>query len=286
MIQPKTFRYAVEDQVAILTLDRPESLNSLTFEVYAELRDVVRALGDEEGVRSVVLTGAGRGFCSGGSVTDIIAPLLDMDGAARMAFTRMTGELIGNIRRLDKPVVAALNGVAAGAGAVIALACDFRIASEKTKLAYLFVKVGLAGADMGAAWLLPRVIGLGRATELLMLGEPVTAVEAERIGLVHRVVPPEAVLAEARALARRLAEGPQFALGMTKRMLDAEFTMDLATALEAEAQAQQICMGHPDFQEGYRAFVEKRPLTFQGVVRTTAAPAAPAPTDPTPRSKG
>jgi enoyl-CoA hydratase/carnithine racemase len=212
----------------------------------------------------VILTGAGRGFCSGGSVHDIIGPLFDMTPAERLAFTRMTGALIGAIRQLRKPVVAAINGVAAGAGAVIALACDFRVMSDKAKIAFLFAKVGLAGADMGAAWLLPQVIGLARANELLMLGEPVVADEALRIGLTNRVVAPERVLDEARALAQRLARGPLFALGMTKEMLNREPSLTLEAALEAEAQAQQICMATRDFREAYEAFVAKREPKFEG----------------------
>jgi enoyl-CoA hydratase/carnithine racemase len=264
MIAPKTFRYEVRDHVATLTLDRPDTLNSLTFEVYAELRDTFVALAAEDDVHSVIVTGAGRGFCSGGSVHDIIGPLFAMDAAGRMQFTRMTGALIGAIRALRKPVVAAVNGVAAGAGAVIALACDFRVFSEKAKIAFLFVKVGLAGADMGAAWLLPQVIGVARATELLMLGEPVPAPEALALGLAHRVVAPERVLDEARALAERLARGPRFALGMTKEMLNREPSMSLEEALEAEAQAQQICMATRDFREAYEAFVAKREPKFEG----------------------
>jgi enoyl-CoA hydratase/carnithine racemase len=265
MLDTKSFRSVVDgDGVATLTLDRPDTLNSLTFEVYAELRDTFRRLESVPEVKAVVLTGAGRGFCSGGSVHEIIGPLFEMDAAGRMAFTRMTGELIGAIRALRKPVVGALNGVAAGAGAVIALACDFRVMSEEAKIAFLFVKVGLAGADMGAAWLLPQVVGLGRATEMLMLGEPVRAPEALSMGLVHRVVPKERVLDEATALARRLAAGPRFALGMTKEMLNREPTMSLEAALEAEAQAQQICMATRDFREAYEAFVQKREPKFSG----------------------
>ena len=263
MIAPRSFRFQLDDDgVGTITLDRPDSLNALTFEVYRELTDCLAALRREERLRSLIVTGAGRGFCSGGSVHEIIAPLLEMGAAERLAFTRLTGELIGNLRQLDRPIVAALPGIAAGAGAVIALACDFRVASERAKLAFLFVKVGLTGADMGAAWLLPQVVGLGRATELLMLGEAVPADEALRIGLVHRVVAPERLQEEALALARRLAAGPRFALGMTKRMLSAEVTLALHEALEAEAQAQQICMDHPDFAEGYRAFVDKRAPRF------------------------
>jgi enoyl-CoA hydratase/carnithine racemase len=265
MIAPKSFRYSLDESTGVgtITLDRPESLNSLTFEVYRELTDTLFALRSDGKLRALVITGAGRGFCSGGSVHDIIGPLFAMSAAERMAFTRMTGELIGNIRTLDRPIVAALNGVAAGAGAVIALACDFRIASEKAKIAFLFVKVGLAGADMGAAWLLPQVVGLARANELLMLGDPIVADEAQKIGLVNRVVAPEKVLDEAHALALRLARGPRFALGMTKRMLNVEPTMSLADALEAEAQAQQICMAHPDFKTAYEAFVAKREPSFE-----------------------
>jgi enoyl-CoA hydratase/carnithine racemase len=265
LISPRSFRYAVDgDGIATLTLDRPDTLNSLTFEIYAELRDTFRALESESAVKAVVLTGAGRGFCSGGSVHDIIGPLFEMTPAERLQFTRMTGALIGAIRQLRKPVVAAVNGVAAGAGAVIALACDFRIMSDKAKIAFLFVKVGLAGADMGAVWLLPQVVGLARATEILMLGEPILAADALRIGLTNRVVAPEAVLPEAQALAARLARGPLFALGMTKEMLTREPGLALEEALEAEAQAQQICMATRDFREAYDAFVAKREPTFEG----------------------
>ena len=265
MIAPKSFRYQLDEGVATITLDRPETLNSLTFAVYRELTDVMRALRDEKDVRSVVLTGEGRGFCSGGSVTDIIGPLLALKGPELLQFTRMTGELIGNIRALPKPVVAAINGIAAGAGAVIALACDLRVAAENAKLAFLFVRVGLAGADMGAAWLLPQVVGLGRATEILMLGEPVLAPAALQMGLVNRVVADAAAArTEAQALARRLARGPSFALGMTKTMLSQEMNLSLEQALEAEAQAQQICMHTEDFHEAHRAFVEKREPQWKG----------------------
>jgi enoyl-CoA hydratase/carnithine racemase len=263
MIAPKSFRYEAKDGICTITLDRPEQLNALTFEVYAELRDTFLQLQREEAVRVVVLTGAGRGFCSGGSVHDIIGPLIQMDPVGRMNFTRMTGALIGAIRQLRKPVIAAINGVAAGAGAVIALASDFRVMSEKAKIAFLFVKVGLTGADMGAGWLLPQVVGLGRATEMLMLGEPVLADEALRIGLVHRVVTPEKVMEESLGLAGKLARGPRFALGMTKEMLSREPSFSLEEALEAEAQAQQICMATPDFKSAYEAFAAKREPTFE-----------------------
>ena len=266
MIAPKTFRYALDATtgVATITLSRPDVLNALTFEVYAELRDTFRALETEEGVKVVIITGAGRGFCSGGSVHEIIGPLFEMTPPQRMAFTRMTGALIGAIRQLRKPVVCAQNGAAAGAGAVIALACDFRVMSEKAKIAFLFVKVGLAGADMGAAWLLPQMVGLGRATEILMLGEPILAADALQMGLAHRVVAPEKVMEEAMALAEKLARGPLFALGMTKEMLSREPGMGLEEALEAEAQAQQICMATDDFREAFEAFSNKREPRFAG----------------------
>lgn len=268
MFSPKTFRYAPpvgESGVATITLDRPDTLNSLTFDVYRELTDFLFALRHEPGVRALVLTGEGRGFCSGGSVNDIIGPLLQLKAPELLAFTRMTGELIGNLRSLPKPVVAAINGVAAGAGAVIALACDFRVAAENAKLAFLFNRVGLCGADMGAGWLLPQLVGLGRATEILMLGEAVPAARALEIGLVHRVVSDAAAArAEAHTLAQRLASGPTFAHGMTKTMLSQEAHMSLAQALEAEAQAQQICMQTQDFHEAYHAFIEKREPRFVG----------------------
>ena len=204
------------------------------------------------------MTGEGRGFCSGGDVEAIIGELLTRDMQGLLSFTRLTGALVHAIRTLRKPVVAAINGVAAGAGAVIALACDFRIASDSASLAFLFTTVGLAGADMGAAYLLPRVIGVARATELLMLGDRVPADEALRLGLVTRVVAADALMAEARALAVRLAAGPSFALGMTKALLNQEQSMDLASAIEAEAQAQAICMQTPAFREAYEAFVARR----------------------------
>jgi enoyl-CoA hydratase/carnithine racemase len=259
MPQPRTFRYAeAADGVATITLDRPDRLNALTFEVYAELRDLFAALAPHEPVKAIIITGEGRGFCSGGDVEAIIGDLLKQDTERLLAFTRMTGALIANIRAVPKPVVAAINGVAAGAGAVIALASDFRLATPQASLAFLFTKVGLAGADMGAAYLLPRVVGLARATELLMLGDRVSAEEALRIGLVNRVVAPEALMDEARALAARLASGPSFALGMTKTLLNQELYADFAAAIEAEAQGQAICMQTPAFREAYEAFKARR----------------------------
>ena len=260
---PSTFRFEVRDGIATITLDRPERLNALTFRVYEELRDLFAALADEDPVRVVVVTGTGRAFCSGGDVKEIIGPLFDRDSAGRLAFTRLSCDLIRNMRRLAKPIIASLNGPVAGAGAVIALASDFRIAAEEAKIAFLFVKVGLSGADMGAAFLLPRVVGAGRAAEILMLGEFLEAREAERIGLYNRVLPAGKLGAETRALAERLAAGPGFAIGMTKTMLDREMGMDLDSALEAEAQAQAICMEQPDYREAYEAFLARREPRFR-----------------------
>jgi enoyl-CoA hydratase/carnithine racemase len=264
-IQPESFRWELDDAgVGTITLDRPDRINALTFEVYAELRDTFRALkeGHPE-VRAIVLRGEGpRGFCSGGDVHDIIGELFSRDMRGLLEFTRMTGALVHAIKTCRPPVVAALHGVCCGAGAVIALACDVRIAAPDTRIAYLFPKVGLSGADMGASWLLPRVIGFGRACELLLTGEFVGAEKAERIGLVNRIAPAERVREEAHALATALAKGPAFAHAMTKRMLEYEMHVDFATGIEAEAQAQAICMQHPDFREAYDSFVEKREPRF------------------------
>jgi enoyl-CoA hydratase/carnithine racemase len=264
-IQPKTFNYELaQSGVATITLARPERLNSLTFEVYEELRDTFAALDHEEAVRAVVLTGEGRAFCSGGDVESIIGELFSRDMKGLVAFTRVTGALIRNIRALRRPVVAAVNGTAVGAGAVIALACDFRVASASAKIGFIFPKVGLCGADMGATYLLPRVVGLGRASELLFLGDIIGAEEAHRIGLFGHVVPPEECLPRARGLAERLASGPAFAHAMTKQMLESEHGMTLDQAIEAEAQVQAICMQHPDFRAAYDAWAAKRPIVFAG----------------------
>ncbi|RMG50678.1 MAG: enoyl-CoA hydratase family protein [Acidobacteria bacterium] len=260
--QPEHFLYHEENGVATITLNRPDTLNSLTFEVYAELRDTFRALQTRDAVRVVVITGKGRGFCSGGDVHSIIGELFKRDMRGILEFTRMTGALVRNIRALRKPVIASLNGTTAGAGAVIALACDLRIASEKAKIAFLFVKVGLSGADMGAVYLLPKVIGLSRATELLYTGDFITAQQAYQYGLYNRVVKHEDLERETQAWAEKLAQGPAFSIGMTKEMLNRELHMDLDTALEAEAQAQALCMFNPDFREAYEAFLEKREPRF------------------------
>lgn len=262
MISPKSFLYTVEGGVASLTLNRPDRLNALTFEVYRELTDTFAALRDETGVRVVVVTGAGRAFCSGGDVHDIIGELFTRDMEGLLEFTRMTCELIKNIRTLPQPVIAKLNGTTAGAGACIALAADMRIASEAAKIAFLFVKVGLSGADMGAAYLLPRVVGLAKATELLYTGDFISAQEAERIGLYNRVVAPDQLDNTCNEFAQRLAAGPAFALAKTKEMLNRELDMNLEKALECEAQAQAICMQHPDYREAYEAFVAKRDPKF------------------------
>lgn len=264
MHQPTSFRFEIQSGVGLITFTRPETLNSLTFDVYRELRDLFAELEHEPSVRSVVITGEGRGFCSGGDQHEIIAELFKRDMPGLVEFTRMTCDLIRNIRALRKPVIAALNGTAAGAGAVIALASDLRVASEKAKIAFLFVKVGLAGADMGAAYLLPKIVGLSRATELLYFGDVIDATTAERFGLFNRVVAAEKVLEEAMAWARRLADGPTFALGMTKELLNAELNLDLHGALDNEARAQAVCMQTQDFREAYDAFSNKRPAKFQG----------------------
>jgi enoyl-CoA hydratase/carnithine racemase len=264
MHQPTSFRFEVKEQVGVITLNRPDTLNSLTFAVYRELTDLFAALEKEKSVRSIVITGEGRGFCSGGDQHDIIKELFSRDMPGLVEFTRMTCDLIKNIRAVRKPVVAALNGIAAGAGAVIALAADLRVASEKAKIAFLFTKVGLAGADMGAAYLLPKVVGLSRATELLYFGDAIDAVTAEKYGLFNKVVAPEKLMEEAMAWATRLANGPTFALGMTKELLNGELNMDLWNALENEARAQAVCMQTQDFREAYDAFSNKRPARFQG----------------------
>ena len=265
MSAPRSFRFEIDrsTRVARITLDRPERLNALTFEVYTELRDLFARLDTEPGVGAVVLTGSGRAFCSGGDVEDIIGALFSRDAEGLRAFTRMTCDLILNIRRCRRPVIAALNGTVAGAGAVIAAACDVRIASETAKIAFLFVRVGLSGADMGASWLLPRIVGHGRATEILMTGDFVDARRALEIGLYNAVVPVERVLDEATALAARLARGPAEALAVTKRALDAEWALDFETALQHEADVQAELMERPDFREAYDAFRAKREPKFQ-----------------------
>jgi enoyl-CoA hydratase/carnithine racemase len=267
-LAPRHFGWRVEGRVATVTLDRPERKNPLTFESYAELRDTFRLLARADDVRAVVLTGAGGNFCSGGDVHEIIAPLVRMREERRMhdllAFTRMTGELVRAMRACPQPIVAAVDGVCAGAGAILAMASDLRYGTPRSRVAFLFVRVGLSGADMGACAILPRIIGQGRASELLYTGRFMAADEAERWGFYNRLVEPDALLAEAEAMARSLADGPAFAHAMTKRCLHQEWAMGVDEALEAEAQAQAICMQTEDFARAYRAFVARETPTFEG----------------------
>jgi len=262
-LKPRSFLYEVDGAVATITLNRPERLNALTFEVYTELRDAFRALDTEPGCRAIVITGAGRAFCSGGDVEDIIGALLGRDLKALHEFTRLTCDLILAMRRCRRPIVGALNGTVAGAGAVIAAACDMRIASETAKIAFLFTKVGLSGADMGAAWLLPRIVGYGLASEMLLRGEFMDAKRAYDIGLYNRVVAQGQVLTDARAMAEQLARGPSVALGVTKQALEAEATLDLEAALAYEAEVQARLMQGPNFREAHEAFRAKREARFQ-----------------------
>lgn len=261
---PESFLYEHDPEtgVATLTLNRPERLNALTFEVYRELRDTFRALDMEPGVRAVLLTGKGRAFCSGGDVHDIIGKLLDRPMEELLEFTRLTCDLVHAIRRCRRPVVAGLNGTVAGAGAVIASACDVRIAAESARIAFLFTRVGLSGADMGASWLLPRIVGHGIASEILMTGEFLSSGRAFEIGLYNRVVPDERLAEEARTLAGKLARGPSGGLAVTKEALEREAAMDFETALAWEAQVQAALMLDPNFRESYEAFREKREPSF------------------------
>ncbi|MFQ5681673.1 MAG: enoyl-CoA hydratase family protein [Candidatus Binatia bacterium] len=258
----QSFIYEVEDGIATVRLNDPDKLNALTFQTYEELESLTRELAENRTVKVLVITGNGKGFCSGGSVDGIIGKLIRMKGDELYKFTRMTCNVVKNIRNLKQPIIAAVNGISAGAGAMLALASDFRLVSDKARFAFLFVKVGLAGADMGALYLLPKIVGQAKATELLFLGNSVDAQEAYRIGLANRVLPQEKLMEEAYALARRLKEGPLHALGVTKELLKLEADMDLEAALEVEATAQAKCMEMPDFQEGYRAFMEKRKPIF------------------------
>lgn len=263
---PQGFRFTFDPATAVgtVTLNRPERLNALTFSIYRELADFFADLKRFPAVRALVLAGEGRAFCAGGDVQDIIGELFSKDAAGLLEFTRMTGELIGNIRRTNVPVIAAVHGVAVGAGAVMATACDVRVFGESGRIGFIFPQVGLCGADMGAAYLLPRIVGYGRASELLLTGEILDAREAHRIGLANHVVPTDAVLAKATALAETIARGPAFAHRMTRAMLENEWTMNLASALEAEAQAQALCMMHPDFRTAFEANTNKRAPVFEG----------------------
>src|SRR5947207_4940048 len=263
-LAPESFLYQHDPHtgVATITLNRPDRLNALTFDVYRELRDAFRTLDGEPGVRAVIITGAGRAFCSGGDVEDIIGALFARDAAGLLEFTRLTCDLILALRQCRRPIVGALNGTVAGAGAVIAAACDMRIASETAKIAFLFTKVGLSGADMGAAWLLPRIVGYGLASEMLLTGEFMDAKRAYEIGLYNRVVAQGQVLTDARAMAEQLARGPSVALGVTKQALEAEATLELEAALAHEAEVQARLMQDPNFREAHTAFRAKREPKF------------------------
>ncbi len=267
-IKPRTFRWDVDDRVATITLDRPERKNPLTFEMYDELRDTFRRLRFVSDVRAVVVTGAGENFCSGGDVHEIIGPLVEMKQRGRMdeilAFTRMTGDLVKTMRACPQPIVAAVDGICAGAGAIIAMASDLRLGTSRSKVAFLFVRVGLSGADMGACAILPRIIGHGRASELLYTGRFMSGEEAERWGFYNRVVAAATLLDESLALARSLAHGPSFAHGMTKMALHQAWSMGIDKAIEAEAQTQAICMQTEDFARAYQAFVKKETPVFEG----------------------
>ncbi|MGE0717694.1 MAG: enoyl-CoA hydratase family protein [Alphaproteobacteria bacterium] len=266
--RPQHFLWSLEGKVATITLNRPERKNPLTFESYAELRDTFRALAYADAVKTVVVTGAGGNFCSGGDVHEIIGPLVRMQEAGDMQglldFTRMTGDLVKAMRACPQTIVAAVDGICAGAGAIVAMASDLRVGTPESKVAFLFVRVGLAGADMGACNILPRIIGSGRAAELLYTGRSMDGTEAERWGFYNRLVPGDRVLAEAQALAASLAAGPTFAHGMTKRCIHQEWSMDIDEAIEAEAQAQAICMQTKDYGRAYRAFVARQRPVFEG----------------------
>jgi enoyl-CoA hydratase/carnithine racemase len=267
-IKPRSFRWSLSDRVATITLDRPERKNPLTFEMYDELRDVFRRLRFVNGVRAVVLTGAGDNFCSGGDVHEIIAPLVKFKEQGRMdeilAFTRMTGDLVKTMRACPQPILSAIDGVCAGAGAILAMASDLRYGTPRSKVAFLFVRVGLSGADMGACAILPRIIGHGRASELLFTGRFMAGDEAERWGFYNKLVAPDALMKEAGEMARSLASGPTFAHAMTKLALNQEWSMSIDEAIDAEAQTQALCMQTEDFARAYRAFVEKKTPSFDG----------------------
>ena len=262
MMQPKHFKWRREGKVGVLTLDRPERTNPLTFESYAELRELFRQLPREDGVKAVLLTGAGGNFCSGGDVHEIIGPLTKMQMPQLLEFTRMTGDVVKAMRACPQPIVAAVEGVCAGAGALLALFSDLRYAQADAKVAFLFTRVGLAGADMGACAMLPRVIGQGRAAELLYTGRSMSAEEGFAWGFFNRLADP--VLPAAMEVAQSIASGPTFAHGITKKMLHQEWNVGLDEAIEMEAQAQAICMQTKDFQRAYEAFAAKRKPRFQG----------------------
>ncbi|MBI1778020.1 MAG: enoyl-CoA hydratase family protein [Proteobacteria bacterium] len=264
-IAARHFRWSAAGKVGTITLDRPERKNPLTFESYAELRDLFRSLATRlKEIKVVVITGAGENFCSGGDVREIIGPLTEMRAPELLQFTRMTGDLVKSMRHCPQPIIAAIDGACAGAGAILAMASDLRFGTSRSKVAFLFTRVGLAGCDMGACAILPRLIGQGRASELLFTGRSMSGEEALRWGFYNQLSAPEAVLADAEAMARRLADGPSFAHAMTKRMLHEEWSMAIDQAIEAEAQAQAICMQTEDFKRAYRAFVAKQAPVYEG----------------------
>jgi enoyl-CoA hydratase/carnithine racemase len=262
--RPQHFKWEVQDRVATVSLNRPERKNPLTFESYAELRDTFHKLQYAEDVRAVVLTGEGGNFCSGGDVHEIIGPLVKMDMPELMRFTRMTGNLVKEMRTCPQPIIAAVDGVCAGAGAILSMASDLRYATPAAKTAFLFVRVGLAGCDMGACAILPRIIGQGRAAEILYSGRSFSAAEGFAWGYFNEVLPAEKLLARAREMAQSLADGPAFAHSMTKKCLHQEWNLSIEQALETEAEAQAICMQTNDFERAYDAFVAKQKPQFQG----------------------
>ena len=267
-IQPRHFRWQVDGKVATITLNRPERKNPLTFESYQELIDTFRALGSIPEIKIVIITGAGDNFCSGGDVHEIIGPLVEMkeksDDAGLLKFTRMTGELVKVMRTCPQPIIAAIDGICAGAGAILAMASDFRLGTTRSKVGFLFTRVGLSGADMGACALLPRIIGQGRASELLYTGRFMSSEEAERWGFYNRILEPAQLMMEANALAKSLADGPTFAHAVTKKCLHEEWEMSVESALDHEAEAQAICMQTEDFARAYRAFASKQTPKFEG----------------------
>jgi enoyl-CoA hydratase/carnithine racemase len=266
MLEARHFGWQMDAElrVATIALDRPGRKNALTFESYAELRDTFRTLVDEREVHAVVLTGAGDDFCSGGDVHDIIGPLVRMDLPGKLRFTSMTGELLKAMRHCPQPIVAAVDGVCAGAGAILAMGSDIRLGTARSRVAFLFNRVGLSGADMGACAILPRIVGQGRATELLLTGRSIDGAEAERWGFFNRLCEPDALLQEALDMAAAIARGPSFANGITKRMLHQEWSMSVDDAIDAEAQAQAICMQTQDFSRAYEAFIAKERPAFRG----------------------
>jgi enoyl-CoA hydratase/carnithine racemase len=262
--KPRHFQWRQDGRVGVVTLNRPERKNPLTFESYAELRDLFRALAAAPEIRAIVITGAGENFCSGGDVHEIIGPLTQMNADGLLEFTRMTGDLVKALRACPQPIIAAVDGVCAGAGAILAMASDFRLGTPRAKTAFLFTRVGLAGCDMGACSILPRIVGHGRASELLFTGRSMSAEEGQAWGFFNRLIAPEALLAESLELASQIAHGPTFAHAMTKKMLHLEWNMPIDAAIDSEAEAQAVCMQTEDFRRAYRAFAAKQKPEFEG----------------------